>query len=169
MPNDATWDDYVAVYGGPNASGWWITLDWFGDSEHPRPEVVGPYTSQQQAVDAMQDSLLIDGFAEDSGRDEWLDDVHVDPAAVSIARMCATYGHRVTLIDPGDPNHFGREFGPSSATGPHDVGDPAGDARRARSGRLQAGALHSPGPETSRPATREATESPGHSPGPPAR
>jgi hypothetical protein len=107
MPAEATWDDYVAAHGGAEATGWWVTLCWYADSEHPRPEVVGPYTSYEQAVSAMQDSLLIDSFAEDTKRDEWLDDVYVATDPSSITRTCAEYGHRVTLIDPGDPHHFG--------------------------------------------------------------
>ena len=102
LPQEATWADYVTAHGGPEATGWWATLRWYADSEHPRPEVVGPYPSQEQAVAAMQDSLLIDGFAEDTNRDEWLDDVYVATDPASIPRMCTDYGHRVTLIDPCD-------------------------------------------------------------------
>ncbi|HMM42470.1 MAG TPA: PLP-dependent aminotransferase family protein, partial [Thermomicrobiales bacterium] len=90
------------AHGGPEAPGWWVTLRGYEDSEHPHPEVVDPYPTHQQAVAAMQDSLLIDGFAEETNREEWLDDVYVDPMPASIARMCAGYGPRVTLIDPGD-------------------------------------------------------------------
>lgn len=75
-------------------------LRWYADSARPRPEVGGPYPTHKQAVAAMQDSLLIDGFAEDTNRNEWLDDVYVDPDPASIARMCADYRSRVTLIDP---------------------------------------------------------------------
>lgn len=42
----------------------------------------------------MQDSLLIDGFAEDTNRSEVLDDVYVATDPASIARICADYGHR---------------------------------------------------------------------------
>ncbi len=56
LPNDATWTDYLNAHGGPEASGWWVTLGWLADSVHPRPEVVGPYSSYEQAVAAMQDS-----------------------------------------------------------------------------------------------------------------
>lgn len=110
----------------------------YADSEHPRPEVVGPYPSQEQAEAAMEDSLLIDGFVEDTNRDEWLDDVYVAPDPASISRMCADCGHRVTLIDPGDPSHFG---------------DPAPEAAvTARSGWLQAAALHAPSLDEGGPA-----------------
>lgn len=108
LPADATWTDYVNAHGGPEVPGWWVTLCWYADSEQPRPEVVGPYTSYEQAVAAMEDSLLIDSFAEDTKREEWLDDVCVATDPASIARMCTDYGHRVTLIDPGDLHHFGR-------------------------------------------------------------
>lgn len=108
MLESATWDDYVAAHGGPDASGWWVTLCWYADSEYPRPEAVGPYMSYELAVSAMQDSLLIDSFCEDTKREEWLDDVYVSTAPASIAVTCAAFGSRVTLIDPGDPNHFGR-------------------------------------------------------------
>jgi hypothetical protein len=135
-PGPTTW----TLTGGSEASGWWVTLRWFADSVHSRPEVVGPYSSYDQAVAAMQDSLLIDGFAEDTNRSEVLDDVYVATGAVSIARICADYGHRVTLIDPGDPSHFG-EPDP----------EPTASAPTAYSGLLQAGALHPPGPDESRP------------------
>lgn len=36
-----------------------------------------------------------------------LDDLYVSPKAASIGRMCAEFGSRVTLIDPGDPHHHG--------------------------------------------------------------
>lgn len=42
MPAEATWSDYVYAHGGAEVPGWWVTLCWYGDSEHPRPEVVGP-------------------------------------------------------------------------------------------------------------------------------
>lgn len=100
LPNNATRTDYLNAHGGPEASGWWVTLRWFADLVHPRPEVVGPYSSYAQAVAAMQDSPLIDGFAEDINRNEWLDDVYVATDPASIAKMCADYGHRVALIDP---------------------------------------------------------------------
>lgn len=155
LPRDATWTDYVNAHGGPEVSGWWVTLRWYADSARPRPEVVGPYPSHMQAVAAMQDSLLIDGLAEDTNRNEWLDDVYVDPDPASIARMCADYRSRVTLIDPGDPSHFGGPDPELMVT--------------ARSGRLQAGALHIPGSDESRPATREVTEPADHSPSSPSR
>jgi hypothetical protein len=155
LPRHATWTDYVNAHGGPEVSGWWVTLRWYAGSTHPRPEVVGPYPTHMQAVAAMQDSLLIDGLAEDTNRDEWLDDVYVDPDPASIARMCADYRSRVTLIDPGDPSHFG---------GP----DPE-PMVTARSGRLQAGALHIPGADESRPATGEVTEPADRSPSSPGR
>lgn len=107
MPAAATWEDYVTVHGGPDASGWWVTLCWYADSQDPRPEAVGPYTSHAEAISAMQDSLLIDSFCEDTKRSEWLDDVYVAPEAASIISMCAQFGSRVTLIDPGDPDHHG--------------------------------------------------------------
>lgn len=104
---DATWTDYVNAHGGPDAQGWWVTLCWYADSES-RPEVVGPYISYALAVSAMEDSLLVDSFAEDTKREEWLDDVYVATDPASIAAMCTDHGHRVTVIDPGDPHHFGR-------------------------------------------------------------
>jgi hypothetical protein len=120
LPSEVTWSDYVTAHGGPETPGWRVTLCWYADSEHPRPEVVGPYTSYAQAVSAMEDSLLIEGFATDTNREEWLDDVYVAAAPVSIARMCADYGPRVTLIDPGDHRHFGPVepvAGPSRVSG----------------------------------------------------
>ncbi len=122
-------------------SGWCVTLRWYADSTHPRPEFVSPYPTHMQAVAAMQDSLLVD--------------VYVDPDPASIARMCADYRSRVTLIDPGDPSHFG---------GP----DPEPTVT-ARSGRLQTGALHIPGSDESRPATGEVTEQADRSPSSPGR
>ncbi len=105
----------------------------------------------------MQDSLLIDGFAEDTNRDEWLDDVYVDPVPASIARMCADYGNRVTLIDPpGDPNHFGDLD--SEPTAPPD-----------RSGRLQAGVLHATRPQTNGRAAGEGPDPAERSPRPTGR
>ncbi|HRK48634.1 MAG TPA: hypothetical protein PK324_23595 [Nocardioides sp.] len=120
MPDEATWEDYLNAHGGPLTPGWWVTLGWYADPGHPRPEVVGPYSSYAQAVSAMEDSLLIDGFATDTNREEWLDDVYVAADPASIARMCADYGPRVTLIDPGDHHHFGTDepdSGPSRAGG----------------------------------------------------
>jgi hypothetical protein len=130
LPREATWNDYVTAHGGPEASGWWVTLAWFADSPYPRPEVVGPYSSYDEAVTAMEDSLLIDGFAADTNRSEVLDDVYVATNPASITRMCAEYGARVTLIDPTDPTHFGDR-------------EPTAPARAdPRSGVLQATALH---------------------------
>jgi hypothetical protein len=151
LPREATWGDYVTSHGGPEASGWWVTLRWYADSEHPRPEVVGPYPSQEQALAAMQDSLLIDGFAEDTNHNEWLDDVYVADDPASIASVCADYGHRVTLIDPGDPGHFG---------------DPAPEPTvTARSGLLlQVAALHPSSPDQSRPAAEGIATGTDHSP-----
>jgi hypothetical protein len=91
----------------------------------------------------MEDSLLIDGFATDTNREEWLDDVYVAADPASIARMCADYGPRVTLIDPGDHHHFGPDepdSGPSRAGGVS-----------ARTAVLQAGALNAAPPPASRP------------------
>src|SRR4051812_8144964 len=82
------------------------------------PEVVAPYSSYEQAVAAMQDSLPIDGFAEGIDRSKVLVDVCVATGAVSIARMCADYGHRVTLIDPGHPSHFGEPDPEPTASAP---------------------------------------------------
>ena len=92
LPADATWNDYVTAHGGPEQAGWWVTLCWYADAEHPRPEAVGPYRSYEQAVCAMEDSLLIDSFAEDTQREEWLDDVYVatEPA----------WGGMTSLITP---------------------------------------------------------------------
>jgi len=157
LPSDASWTDYVDAHGGPEASGWWVTLRWFADSVHPRAEVVGPYSSCEQAVAAMQDSLLIDGFAEDTNRSEVLDDVYVATDPASIARMCADYGHRVTLIDPGDPSHFG-ESDP----------EPTASAPTAYSGLLQAGALHTPDPEAAPPAAVGISDGVDRAPGPPS-
>ena len=47
------------------------------------------------------------GIVEDTDRVDWLDEVYVASDPASIAHLCADYGHRVTLTDPGDPNHFG--------------------------------------------------------------
>jgi hypothetical protein len=155
LPRDATWTDYINANGGPEASGWWVTLRWYADSEHPRPEVVGPYPSQEQALAAMQDSVLIDGFAEDTNRDEWLDDVYVADDPASITRMCAELGPRVTLIDPGDPSHFG---------------DPVpGPTVTVRSGLLlQVAALHPSSPDEGRPAAEGIAAGTDHSPAGPA-
>lgn len=150
LPRDATWTDHVNAHGGPEASGWWVTLRWYADSEHPRPEVVGPYPSQEQAVAAMEDSLLIDGVAEDTTRNEWLDDVYVADDPASIARMCSDYGHRVTLIDPGDPSHFGDPVPEPTVT--------------ARSGLLQVRTLHAPSLDEGRPATEGISAGTDHSP-----
>jgi hypothetical protein len=160
LPNDATWTDYLNAHGGPAASGWWVTLRWFADSVHPRPEVVGPYSSYEQAVAAMQDSPLIDGFAEDTNRNEWLDDVYVATDPASIAKMCADYGHWVTLIDPGDPSHFGDP----DPTPPRNAASVT-----ARRGLLQAGALHPPGSDESRPDAEGVAEPVDRSPSPPGR
>lgn len=113
---EATWEDYVSAHGGEQTSGWWVMLCWYAD-EDPRPEAVGPYASYVQAVCAMQDSLLIDSFCEDTKGSEWLDDVYVSAEAATIADTCATYAGRVTLIDPGDPDHFGADD-PTAATPP---------------------------------------------------
>ena len=102
LPADATWTDYVNTHGGPEATGWWVTLRWYADSEHRRPEVVGPYPTHKQAVAAMQDSLLIDGFAEETNRDEWLDDVYVDP------KPGVDRSHVRRLWTSGDPDRPGR-------------------------------------------------------------
>jgi len=143
MPAEATWDDYVNAHGGPQTPGWWVTLCWYADSERPRPEVVGPYKSYAQAVSAMEDSLLIEGFATDTNREEWLDDVYVAAAPASIARMCADYGPRVTLIDPGDHHHFGPV---EPVAGLSRVGGVS-----ARNAVLQAGALNVASPPAPRP------------------
>jgi len=171
MPAEATWDDYVAAHGGAEATGWWVTLCWYADSEHPRPEVVGPYTSYEQAVSAMQDSLLIDSFAEDTKREEWLDDVSVATDPSSITRMCAEYGHRVTLVDPGDPHHFGepdpstQEIRQTPSGKSH--GTPA-PAKVTRSALMQAGALAIPSPEQPSPQVNGTSPAVDHSPGSPA-
>lgn len=116
LPPDATWNDYVTAHGGPDRPGWWVTLCWYDDQE-PRPEAVGPYPTYMQAVSAMQASCLIDGFCCDKKNPEWLDDVYVAAEPASIAQTCASYGNRVTVIDPGDPDHFGVEgVGPASET-----------------------------------------------------
>ena len=99
LPSDATWTDYVDAHGGSEASGWRVTLRWFADSVGPRPEVVGPYPSQEQALAAMEDSLLVTGIVEDTDRVDWLDEVYVATDPASIARLCADYGHQVTLTD----------------------------------------------------------------------
>ena len=143
MPAEATWADYVNAHGGSQTPGWWVTLRWYADSEHPRPEVVGPYSSYAQAVSAMEDSLLIDGFATDTNREEWLDDVHVAAESASIARMCADYGPRVTLIDPSDHHHVG----PDEPVAGH---SPAGGVS-ALNTVLQAGALNAAPPPASGP------------------
>lgn len=120
-----------------------MTLRWSADSEHPRPEVVGSYISYAQAVSAMEDSLLVDGFVTDTNREEWLDDVCVAADPASMACKCADYGRRVTLIDPRDHHHFGpaeRVSGPS----------PAGGVS-ARTAVLQEGALNAAPPLASRP------------------
>lgn len=163
LPSNATWSDYVTANGGPERSGWWVTLRWFADSVHARPEVVGPYSSHEEAVAAMEDSLLITGIAEDTDRTEVLDDVYVATDPASIARMCADYGHRVTLIDPGDPSHFG-------GTDPEPtVGVPsAAGAVTARSGLLQAGALHTPDPDAAPRAVDGISDGVDRSPGPPS-
>ncbi len=87
--------------------------------------------------------MLIDSFAEDTKRAEWLDDVCVATDPASIARMCADYGHRVTLIDPGDPHHFGTEE-------PMPDSPPTVDALT-RNAVLQAGALSTTPPPPVRP------------------
>lgn len=108
LPANATWTDYVNSHGGRDTPGWWVTLCWYADPEQSLPEVVGPYPTYARAVSAMEDSLLIDSFAEDTRREDWLDDVYVATDPASIAAMCTDYGHRVTVIDPGDPHHHGR-------------------------------------------------------------
>lgn len=145
LPADATWTDYVNAHGGSDQPGWWVTLCWYADSEHPRPEVVGPYASYDQAVSAMEDSLLIDSFAEDTKREEWLDDVYVAADPASITQMCTDYGHRVTLIDPGDAHHFGRDDLPAAETQP-------GAGIAVWSAGLQAAALNTTPPPPARPA-----------------
>ncbi|WP_459986474.1 hypothetical protein [Nocardioides sp. AN3] len=155
MPPEATWTDFVNAHGGPQTPGWWVTLCWYADSEHPRPEVVGPYPSYDQAVSAMEDSLLIDGFAEDTKREDWLDDAYVATDSASIAQMCANYGSRVTLIDPFDPDHFGSEH-PGPAGGRATTQTPATA--------LQAGALRIAYAPPSRPATEPPAI--GNNPGP---
>lgn len=144
LPADATWTDYVNVHGGPEVPGWWVTLCWYADSEQPRPEVVGPYTSYEQGVAAMEDSPLIDSFAEDTKREEWLDDVYVATDPASIARMCTDYGHRVTLIDPGDAHHFGRGNPPTADT-------QSGSGISVWSAGMQAAALSTTPPPSVRP------------------
>ncbi|ABL79330.1 MULTISPECIES: hypothetical protein [unclassified Nocardioides] len=163
LPNDATWTDYVNAHGGPEAAGWWVTLRWFADSVHPRPEVVGPYSSHMEAVAAMQDLPLIDGFAEDTNRDEWLDDVYVTTDTASIAKMCADYGRRVTLIDPGDPSRFGDpDPGPTPA-----VPSPTTESVPGRGGLLQAGALDSSGADHGRHLDDGVCDGVDRSPAPP--
>lgn len=158
LPADATWTDYVNAHGGPEAPGWWVTLCWYADSEHPRPEVVGPYTSYAQAVSAMEDSLLIDSFAVDTKREEWLEDVYVATEPASIARMCTDYGHRVTLTDPGNPHHFGTDE-PAADPPPTVEVSP-------RNTVLQSGALSTTPPPPVRPAVEPGTSA---APVPPSR
>lgn len=159
MPAEATWSDYVTAHGGAEAPGWWVTLCWYGDSEHPRPEAVGPYPSYARAVSAMEESSLIDGFATDTNREEWLDDVYVATDPASIARMCTDYGHRVTLIDPGDPDHFG-PGGPVPA-------EQSASRVPARTPVLQLAALESSA--TQRPPQQSSITRVDHSPGTPGR
>lgn len=106
MDLDATWDDFVAAHGGAAATGWWVTLVWFGDAPDPNLQVIGPYKDFDTAVSAMEGSLLIDSICEDTKAPETLDDVYVDANAMTIAAACALHGSRVTLIDPNDPDHF---------------------------------------------------------------
>lgn len=162
LPADATWDDYVTAHGGPEQTGWWVTLCWYADAEHPRPEAVGPYRSYEQAVCAMEDSLLIDSFAEDTKRAEWLDDVYVAAEPASITRMCDTYRNRVTLIDPGDPNHFGR--GEVTAT---DSQSEAAGISVWYAG-MQAAALATPAPKPPAAPVDGTSRTGHHSPGSPA-
>lgn len=108
LPADATWSDYVNAHGGPDKPGWWVTLCWFDDQE-PKPEAFGPYPTHQQAISAMQGSCLIDGIAEDTKNPLWLDDVWVAPEPASIAQTRLAYNDRVTVIDPGNPGHYGYE------------------------------------------------------------
>lgn len=156
LPREATWNDYLTAHGGPEAPGWWVTLRWFSDSVHPRPEVVGPYPSQDEAVSAMEDSLLVTGIVEDTGRVEWLDDVYVATDRASIARMCTDY-RQVTLIDPTDPTHFGN---PEPTTPEPAV---------ARSGLLQTTALQTRGSDAAPPAVDGIVGAVDQSHGPPGR
>ena len=113
MPQAATWDDFVTAHGGPEASGWWVTIDWSKDSPPESwAEVIGPYRSESDAVDAMQDSLLIDGIAEDTHHVDTIEDITVDHSPATIASMLAAEGIRPALIDPCDPHHFGRSHRP---------------------------------------------------------
>lgn len=79
--------------------------------------------------------------------------------AASIARMCADYGHRVTLIDPGDPHHFGPD---EPVAGPAPMGDMS-----ARNTVLQAAAFGSS--STPRPPEVSSTAGVDYSPGAPGR
>lgn len=141
LPAEATWSDYVNAHGGLETSGWWVTLDWVVDSV-PQPEALGPYRSHEEAVAAMQDSLLIEGFAEDTKRQELLDDVYVTVDASTINHMCDRYDDRVTVIDPRDPNHFGASGSATPLTSAGSVR--SGLLQTGRSGLLQSGALHAP-------------------------
>lgn len=107
----------------------------------------------------MEESSLIDGFATDTNREEWLDDVYVATDPASIARMCTDYGHRVTLIDPGDPDHVGPDE-PVPA-------EQSASRVPARNPVLQVAALESS--STQRPPQQASITRVDHSPGTPGR
>lgn len=141
MAQEATWDDYLTAHGGPEASGWWVTMDWHRpDTEVSWVEVFGPYRSKDQAVAAMNDSLLVDGIAEDTNRVETIDDIYVSPAPATIAEMLAADAVTPTLIDPCDPHHFGTPVAQAS-------NEPAADPGRHRQP-SSAGAGTAPGTAT---------------------
>ncbi len=91
----------------------------------------------------MQDSPLIDRFAEDTNRSEWLDHVYVATDPTSIAKTCADYRPRVTLIDPDDPS----PLGDPAPTPPRNCRLSDGPSRATATARE----LHPPGPDESRP------------------
>lgn len=141
LPSESTWGDYVTANGGPEASGWWVTLRWLSEDAGPSPEVVGPYPSHDAAVAAMENSLLIDSIIEDPGG-AWLDDLYVSAEPATIARVRVDHADRVTLIDPTEPAHFATAEPPQSApdqTAKHRDGCPGPPGHSGPT--LQAGAI----------------------------
>lgn len=71
---------------------WWIYI-W---RQYSNDLAVGPYPSEDVVNKAFQDSLLIDGFCEEDCLDTHLSTDEPDDTFERV------------LIDPQDPDHFGR-------------------------------------------------------------
>jgi len=80
------------------SAAWWVLVERDDPDREPEPDlIVGPYPDEPTAFLAMEHSLLIEGFCEESATDCYL--VNRDPEP----------GEEQVLVDLTDPHHLGEE------------------------------------------------------------